>query len=234
MEEIRDIVEAFGRAAYRSKEADFDGVQIHAAHGYLLSQFLSPFFNRRKDVYGGSVENRARILLEVLERVKTNVGPEFPILVKMNSQDFLKDGLTLEDSLIVGAILQEGGIDGIELSGGTFISGKLIPSRNNIKSEEDEAYFKDAAKAFKEKIDMPLILVGGIRSFQLAEQLIGKGYADYISMSRPLICEPNLIKRWKSGDLRRAKCISDNKCLMSARSGEGIRCVMEKKQKKKI
>ena len=231
IEEIQNTVEAFVKAALRAKEAGFDGVQLHAAHGYFLSQFLSPFFNRRGDLYGGSVENRARVLLEVMKGIRAVVGPEFPILIKMNSQDFLKGGLTLDESLKVGVMLQQEGIDGIELSGGTIISGKLGPSRSGIKSEEKEAYFKNAAKAFKEKLNVPVILVGGIRSFQLAEQLITEEYADYISMSRPFIREPDLIKRWKSGDLRKAKCISDNQCFVSAKTGDGIYCVAEKKQR---
>ena len=230
IEKIQDIVETFVKAARRAKEAGFDGVQLHAAHGYLLSQFLSPFFNKRRDLYGGSVENRTRVLLEVLKGIRLAVGPEFPILIKMNSRDFLKGGLTLDESLKSGIMLQQGGIDGIELSGGTIVSGKSGPSRNGIKSEENEAYFKDAAKVFKEKLDVPIILVGGIRSFQLAEQLIREEYADYISMSRPFIREPDLIKRWKSGDLRKAKCISDNQCFASARAGDGVYCVAEKKQ----
>jgi len=130
-------------------------------------------------------------------------------------------------------MLSEGGIDAIELSGGTFVSGKLEPSRGGIKSEDKEAYFRDAAKLFKENLDVPLILVGGNRSFQLAEQLVNEGYADYISMSRPFIREPDLIKRWESGDLRKAECLSDNECFGPARAGEGIYCVTQRKQKKK-
>lgn len=231
-EDIQGIVESFSQAARRAKEAGSDGVQIHAAHGYLLSQSLSPVFNKRSDAYGGSVENRARFLLEVLHGVRATVGPDFPVLIKMNCQDFLEGGLTLDDSLKIGTMLGEGGIDAIELSGGTFVSGKLNPSRVGIKSEEKEAYFREAAKLFKEKINVPLILVGGNRSFELAEQLVDEGYADYISMSRPFIREPGLIKRWESGDLRKAECLSDNQCFGPAMAGEGIYCVTEKKQKK--
>ena len=232
-EDIRDIVESFGQAARRAKEAGFDGVQIHAAHGYLLSQSLSPVFNKRGDVYGGSVENRARFLLEVLHRVRAFVGKDFPVLIKMNCRDFLEGGLSLDDSLKTGTMLSEGGIDAIELSGGTFVSGKLNPSRGGIKSEDKEAYFRDAAKLFKENLGVPLMLVGGNRSFQLAEQLVREGYADYISMSRPFIREPDLIKRWKSGDLRKAECLSDNECFSPAGAGEGIYCVTQRKQKEK-
>jgi 2,4-dienoyl-CoA reductase-like NADH-dependent reductase (Old Yellow Enzyme family) len=233
VDDIQEIVVAFGQSASRAREAGFDGVQIHSAHGYLLSQFLSPAFNKRVDDYGGPVENRAKLLLEVLRRLRDDAGSDFPVLVKINSQDFLDGGLTLEDSLKVGAMLQEGGIDAIELSGGTLVSGKLSPSRMGIKSEEKEAYFRDSAKAFKEVLKVPIIMVGGNRSFQLAESLVTQGYTDYVSMSRPFIREPYLIKRWASGDLRKAACISDNQCFGPGMAGEGIYCVAEKKLREK-
>ncbi len=231
---IQEIVEAFGQAGRRAKEAGFDGVQIHAAHGYLLSQSLSPAFNRRQDGYGGPIEHRARLPLEVLKCLRIELGDDYPILVKMNSQDFLENGLSLQDALIVGAMLDEGGIDAIELSGGTMLSGHLSASRTKISSEEKEAYFKEAARAFKERIPVPLILVGGVRSFHVAENLVNEGVADYISMSRPFIREPDLIKRWESGDLRRAQCLSDNQCFGPARDGEGIYCVVERKARKEV
>jgi 2,4-dienoyl-CoA reductase-like NADH-dependent reductase (Old Yellow Enzyme family) len=231
--DIQRVVEAFGQAARRAKEAGFDGLQIHAAHGYLLSQFLSPVFNRRTDQYGGSVQNRARALLEVLEHVRAAVGTEFPVLVKMNCEDFLDGGFTLGDSLEVGVVLQKAGIDALELSGGTPLSGKFGPSRMRITSEQQEAYFREQAKAFKEKLSIPLILVGGIRTFDLAERLVGEGQADYISLCRPLIREPELIKRWAYGDLQRATCISCNRCFKPARAGEGIYCVVEKREKER-
>jgi 2,4-dienoyl-CoA reductase-like NADH-dependent reductase (Old Yellow Enzyme family) len=233
LDDIQEIVASFGEAASRAREAGFDGVQIHSAHGYLLSQFLSPAFNKRTDEYGGSVENRAKLLLEVLRSVRDHVGTDFPVLVKMNSQDFLDGGLTSEDSLKVGAMLQEEGIDAIELSGGTLISGKLSPSRMGVKSEEKEAYFRESAKAFKKVLKIPIILVGGNRSYQLVQRLVAQGYTDYVSMSRPFIREPDLVKRWASGDLRKAHCISDNQCFGPGMAGEGIYCVVEKELKKK-
>lgn len=233
IEDIQEIVKAFGQAAHRAKEAGFDGVQIHAAHGYLLNQFLSPAFNKRTDAYGGSIENRARILIEVLKNIRVNVGDNFPVLVKLNCQDFIKDGLTLSDSLKIGVFLQEEGIDAIELSGGMRLSGELSQFRMKINSEEKEAYFREEAKVFKKRLQVPLILVGGIRTFQLAEWLAEKGYADYIAMSRPFIREPSLVKRWELGDLRKATCISDNKCFEPTRAGEGIYCVVEKKQRER-
>lgn len=230
-DQIQEIVEAFGKAARRAKEAGIDGVQIHAAHGYLLSQFLSPAFNKRQDEYGGPVENRARAALEVLQSVREAVGEDFPVLIKMNCQDFIERGQTLEDTVKAGVLLEQGGLDAIELSGGTMISGKFIPSRGGIKTEEKEAYFRDSAKTLKEKVGIPLVLVGGNRSFQLGERLVQEGYADYISMSRPLIREPHLIKRWADGELEKAKCLSDNQCFGPAMAGEGIYCVVDKKEK---
>ena len=229
--EIGQIVQAFAEGAERAKKAGFDGVQIHSAHGYLLSQFLSPAFTRRTDDYGGSIENRARALMDVLRAVRSAVGPDYPVLVKMNGRDFIDNGLGLEDSLQVGRMLAKGGMDAIELSGGFLTGGKLNPSRTEIHSEEEEAYFRQEAKAFREQIGVPLILVGGNRSYQVAESIVAEGTADYISMCRPLIREPGLVNRWKSGNLAKSACISDNQCFGPARAGEGIYCVTEKKEK---
>jgi len=231
IQDIKEMVSSFGEAARRARDAGFDGVQIHSAHGYLLSQFLSPFFNRRTDEYGGNIQNRARILLEVLETIRNVVGWDYPVLVKLNSQDFIENGLKLENSMRVGTMLSEGGIDGIELSGGLLTSSSLSPSRRGITSKNKEAYFRNEARSFKKAINVPLILVGGIRSYHVANQLIDERVADYIAICRPFIREPDLIKRWKAGDLRKAACISDNMCFSPAMAGKGIYCVTEKKQK---
>jgi 2,4-dienoyl-CoA reductase-like NADH-dependent reductase (Old Yellow Enzyme family) len=230
---IRGLVLAFADAARRAKAAGFDGVQIHSAHGYLLSQFLSPSFNRREDKYGGSIENRAGIHLEIYQAIRKAVGEEFPVLIKMNCQDFAENGLTLEDSLHVGRALADAGLDAIELSGGLLTGGKLSPSRSGIKTEEQEAYFREDALAFKNKINIPLILVGGMRSLEVAERLVEDGVADYISMSRPFIREPALINRWKAGDRQRALCKSDNLCFGPGMQGKGIYCVTEELEKGK-
>ncbi len=227
IEDIQKVIEAFGLAASRAKEAGFDGVQIHAAHGYLLSQFLSPAFNRRKDGYGGRWENRARALMEVYGSVRGAVGEDFPVMVKMNSQDYLDGGLSLDESTRVAEMLSEAGVDGIEVSGGTLLSGKFIPSRLGISSPEKEGYFQDAARAFKGRVAVPIILVGGIRSYEVARRLVEGGVVDYISMSRPFIREPGIVKRWKAGDTRRADCISDSKCRVAGLAGEGVHCVVK-------
>jgi len=229
IEDIKETIEAFGKAAARAREAGFDGIQIHAAHSYLLSQFLSPAFNHRGDVYGGGIENRARMPVEVVQGIRERVGQDYPVLIKQNSRDFLEGGLELEDSLQASVMLKEAGVDAIEVSGGTFASGDLMPIRRGIATEGDEAYFKAEARAFKERVNLPIILVGGIRSFAVAERLVNDQCADYISMSRPFIREPGLINRWHSGDLQKATCLSDSKCLRPALAGKGIYCVVEKR-----
>jgi len=233
IEDIKETIEAFGKAGQRACSAGFDGVQIHAAHSYLLSQFLSPAYNHRRDAYGGSIENRARMLVEVVQAIREGVGEDYPFLVKMNSRDFLEGGLELEDALQAGAMLKGVGIDAIEVSGGTFASGDLMPIRRGIATEGDEAYFKHEARAFKERISLPIILVGGIRSFSIAEKIVDDHSADYISMCRPFIREPDLINRWQSGDLRKAACLSDSKCLRPALAGKGVYCVVEKRLRDK-
>ena len=221
--DIQELIKAYAQAAIRAKEASFDAVQIFAAHGFFLSQLLCPRYNDRTDQYGGNIQNRARMLLEVLGAVRNAVGPSYPVLVKLNSHDFVENGLSLEDALQVSLMLEKGGIDAIEISGGLLNNPKAL--RDDIKSEEDEAYFQNEARAFKEKIKVPLILVGGIRSYNVARQLIEQGVADYISMCRPFICEPDLINRWQTGNLTKAACISCNNCVEQAQAGYGISCI---------
>jgi 2,4-dienoyl-CoA reductase-like NADH-dependent reductase (Old Yellow Enzyme family) len=231
--DIQDVVDAFAAGAERAQKTGFDGIQIHAAHGYLISQFLSPYFNQRNDEYGGSIENRARILLEVVRAVRATVGNGYPVLVKLNCQDFHDNGLSLDDSVRAGIMLAGKGIDAIELSGGNRIAGKLGPVRAGINSAEKEAYFQSEAKSFKKKVTVPLIIVGGNRSLQVAERLVNEGVADYISMSRPLIREPHLINRWKAGDLTKSACVSDNLCYRPATKGNGIYCLTEERERKR-
>ncbi len=233
-EEIRKVVADFSESAARAQKAGFDAVQIHAAHGYLLSQFLSPTHNRRKDEYGGELENRARILLEVVTSVRQAVGPEYPILIKINSEDFEEGGFTKEEMIQVAISLEKAGVDAMELSGGTRNSGRNIPFRlGRLDNEADEVYYREAAKLYKEKISVPLLLVGGFRSYSVAEMLVTERLTDYVSLSRPLVREPDLIQRWKSGDKRKATCISCNLCYKPALEGKGIRCVVEEALKSK-
>jgi 2,4-dienoyl-CoA reductase-like NADH-dependent reductase (Old Yellow Enzyme family) len=226
-EDIERVVSAFGEAAARAKRSGFDAVQVHSAHGYLLSQFLSPATNHRTDLYGGTLSNRARIALEVLRSVRRAVGPDFPVLIKINSEDFVEGGFFVEETLEFSALLEEAGVDAVELSGATGRkSSQYHPARIGAISEENEAYYREAARRFKQKVKLPLILVGGIRSLHVAERLVNEGTADYIALCRPLICEPELVKRWKNGDTAKSACVSDNRCYTPARAGEGLRCVL--------
>jgi len=233
MTEIKQTVRDFTDAARRAKEAGFDGVQLHGAHGFLLNQFLSSFFNKRKDDYGNSIENRSRIVLEILNSIKRELGAEFTVTIKLNSDDFLEGGFTPEQMIKVSALLEKEGIDAIELSGGNSI-GKYSSSRvGKIDRTEEEVYYREAAKLYKKSIHVSLILVGGIRSFQVARELVEQELTDYIALCRPLIREPQLINRWQSGDTRKATCIYCNQCFIPTRAGEGLYCVVEAALNKK-
>jgi 2,4-dienoyl-CoA reductase-like NADH-dependent reductase (Old Yellow Enzyme family) len=231
--DIKELVTAFAAAAVRAKDAGFDAVQLHSAHGYLLSQFLSPIFNRRRDEYGGSIANRARIHVEILKAVRQAVGVDYPVLIKMNCQDFAEGGLSVADAVQAAELLAPAGLDAVEVSGGLLTGGKLSPIRPGINSPEKEAYFSAELQSFRKAINLPLILVGGIRSFEVAEHLVNDGLADYIAMSRPFIREPDLIRRWQDGDRRKATCRSDNLCFKPALAGQGIYCVTAEKEAKK-
>jgi 2,4-dienoyl-CoA reductase-like NADH-dependent reductase (Old Yellow Enzyme family) len=225
--EIERVVRAFANAAARAQRAGFDAVQIHAAHGYLLSQFLSPVMNRRRDEYGGSLANRSRIVLQVVRAVREAVGRDYPLLIKLNSEDFMEGGFSVEEMLALSAQLESEGLDAVELSGGTLDdASRHSPSRPGAVAKEKEAYYQGAARRFKEQVRLPLILVGGIRSLEVAEQLVAEGVADCIALCRPLICEPDLVKRWRGGDRRASACLSDNRCFQPAIAGEGLRCLL--------
>ena len=225
LEDIERMISAFASGARRALAAGFDGVEIHSGHGYFLSQFLSPIFNRRQDAYGGSIENRTRIHLQICDAVRAVVGKDYPVLIKMNSTDLVEGGLTPDDGLQAAKRFCDAGFDAIEVSGGIIRTGRLSPSKPGINTESREAYFKEYARGIKAHIKTPLILVGGLRSYPVAEKIIAEGIADYISMSRPLIREPDLINRWQKGDQRRSQCTSDNLCFNPGLEGKGVFCV---------
>lgn len=232
--EIKQTIDDFVNAALRAKKAGFDGVQLHGAHGFLLNQFLSPFFNKRIDNYGGNIENRAWIILEIIDAIRLSLGQHFVVMIKLNSDDFLEGGFTPEQMVQVSKLLEEAGIDAIELSGGNSI-GKYSSSRiGRINRTEDEVYYRDAAKLYKKNINVPLILVGGISSLQVARELVEQELADYIALCRPLIREPDLIKRWLSGNTSKASCIYCNQCFIPTRAGEGLYCMVEAALNKNI
>jgi 2,4-dienoyl-CoA reductase-like NADH-dependent reductase (Old Yellow Enzyme family) len=226
VEEIHEMVQSFRKSAIRARTAGFDGVQVHAAHGWLLSQFLSPFYNRRNDEYGGSLENRARILLEIVRGIREDNGPDFLLLVKINSEDFLEGGFNSKEMVLVSKMLESAGVEALEVSGGTM-AAMYAGDYNNSYSPvtKSSVYYTEAAEMLKKELNIPVILVGGIRSFETAEALVRNGIADYISMCRPLIREPDLIKRWKAGDLRDSECVSDDACIQPGMEFKGVQCI---------
>ena len=207
-DEIADIVRRFGVCAAACKEAGFTGAQVHAAHGYLLSEFLSPRSNQRTDDYGGSLENRARALLECVASVRAAVGPDFPVSVKINSADFQKGGFAFEDSLQVVQWLEAAGVDLIEISGGTYEQPKLL-GVEGVEEQEDqfvkestrarEAYFVDFAQAMQEKVKVPLMVTGGFRRRDVMEQVVEEGSADVIGLGRPMCVMTDAPKRLLEG-----------------------------------
>ena len=193
--EIKQIVRRFGVCAAAVQEAGFTGVQVHAAHGYLLSQFLSPRSNHRDDEYGGDLANRARMLLDVIASVRKAVGPDFPVAVKLNSADFQKGGFDFADSLEVVQWLETASVDLIEISGGTYEQPKLLGVAGMEEEEKQEvkestmireAYFVDFALAMQEKVSIPLMVTGGFRQRRVMEQALETGSADLIGLGRPM------------------------------------------------
>lgn len=228
--DIGRVTAAFAAAAVRARAAGFDAVQLHAAHGYLLSQFLSPHYNTRHDDFGGSLDNRCRFLLGVVDAVHA-AAPGLPVLVKLNAEDFVDDGLTVEEMLQVAQRLEAHGAAGIELSGGLFRGSRFSPVRSGRQPPETEVYYEAAARRCKLTVGMPVILVGGIRTFSVAERLVAEGVADAVALCRPLIREPALPRRWAGGDTASSGCTSCGKCGRPALFGNGLVCVADPRYK---
>lgn len=219
LDEIRATVEAFAATAARCREAGTDAVQIHAAHGYLLSQFLNPYFNRRDDVYGGDISGRARIVMEIYDAVRDATGPDYPVWIKINARDLTDPSLSPEDFLYVCGELDKRGLDAVEVSGGAMISPQSSPSPL-IRNEDDEGHFAPDALRLADNISASVISVCGYRTPDVMERWLNKGVLAALSLCRPLISEPDLVKRWQQGDRRKARCISCSKCF-----NPGLACV---------
>jgi 2,4-dienoyl-CoA reductase-like NADH-dependent reductase (Old Yellow Enzyme family) len=223
LDEIGLTIEAYVDAAWRAKEAGFDGVQLHGAHGFLISQFLSPFVNRRTDEWGGDLEGRMRFLRAACQAAREQVGPDYPLLIKLGMMDGMDGGLSQEEGVRIVAALQEMGLDGVEISGGIGGSRNLN-TVTGIVDEEDEGYFLPLARQARPATSLPLILVGGFRSLSVMERTLSSGTADFISLCRPLICEPDLPNRLRQGVQKRSRCISGNRCWPEKPEDKGIAC----------
>jgi 2,4-dienoyl-CoA reductase-like NADH-dependent reductase (Old Yellow Enzyme family) len=212
--EILQLINRFGDGGRRAREAGFDFVQLHGAHGYLFSQFLSPATNHRQDHWGGSLSNRLRLHHNILLDIKAKAGNDYPVMIKLGVEDVIPDGLNFDDGCKAAKLLEKWGFESLEISQG--IRGKSYQDmefRPDITHIDQEAYFREWAKQIKPLVNVPIMMVGGLRSFELCDQIIQEGEADFISMCRPFICEPSLIARWINGDRRKARCTSCNLCL---------------------
>ncbi|MEJ2511946.1 MAG: NADH:flavin oxidoreductase [Anaerolineales bacterium] len=226
--EIEDLIDAFGQAARRARQAGFDAVQIHSAHGYLNSQFLSPLTNHRTDEWGGSLPNRMRFLQRVVESVRRYVGEDYPIFTKLGMMDGIEGGLTLEEGARVVAAMGQMGLDAVELSGG-FGSKHFVNVRKGIRREADEAYFLKLAQKARQATDLPLMLVGGFRSRTVMEKVLADGDADFISLCRPLINDPDFPNKLRAGTKQHSDCLSANNCWATGpREGIACKCPLEK------
>jgi 2,4-dienoyl-CoA reductase-like NADH-dependent reductase (Old Yellow Enzyme family) len=247
---IEETIDAFGAAARRAAEAGADAVQIHAAHGYLVNEFLSPFFNRRQDGWGGSEEGRFRFLGEIVAKVRGVLPPRMPVLVKLNADDFTpRPGITPALAAAYAKRLVGLGVAAVEVSGGTYygfqtirgeVPGKEIAralpawmrpaARIKLKWQQpanrfQAAYNLSAAETIKPALDgRPLILVGGLRGLAQMNDLIAREAADLIAMSRPFIREPSLVRRFAEGKATEASCISCNRCFAAMFNAREVRC----------
>lgn len=209
-DEIQAVIEGFGRAAKVARQTGFDGIQVHAAHGYLLSEFLSPLANRREDDWGGPLENRARLLVACVKEAKVSGGPGFSVSVKLNSADFQKGGFSFDDCLAVIDILDTLGVDFVEISGGNYEQPKMMDMEGlepvfeeptSASTRAREAYFLKYSKAVQERAKMPLMVTGGFRTAEAMNEAIAAGEADLIGIARPLCVDVAAPCRLLSGEI---------------------------------
>jgi len=223
LDEIAATIELFAQGVLAMKSAGFDGVQLHAAHGGLLSRFVSPYSNRRQDQYGGSLQNRVRIIREIVRGARARVGG-FPILIKVNGTDYLEGGIDMRSFPALAKALESCGVDAIEISGGMWdclvrseleLGFRPVPaaaSHTRISRPEDQSYFLGYAEVLD--LDIPVILTGGNRDVEVLEKILQHGKIDFLGMCRPFLSEPGLASRWLRGEGESwTDCISCNSCL---------------------
>jgi 2,4-dienoyl-CoA reductase-like NADH-dependent reductase (Old Yellow Enzyme family) len=209
--EVAVIVEGFAQSIRRIKEAGWDGVELHAAHSYLLAAFISPYSNKRTDKYGGRTANRVRLIREIMDRARALAGPDFPIMIKLNSEETVKGGVTLEMFPEIGEEIEKTGVAAIDVSGSDCL-------KKEINRPERETYFYSGAAALDVKV--PVIATGGNRSIDHLENVLGKNEVQFFGLSRPLIREPHLPVRWLEGrGSAAAECISCNGCFEDLSKG---------------
>lgn len=226
-EDINYIINAFKESAIRAKKSGFDGIEIHGAHTYLINQFLSPYYNTRKDEYGGSLENRMRFLVEIYTAMREGVG-DFPILVKLTSSEFFEGGLTFDETRIIAKKMEELGVDAIELSGNVHGRGESLIGQSFDGFEiPNEGYFSNFGKALSQEISIPIITVGGLKTFDKVNEIFNSSNIAFFGISRPLLTEPDLINKWEKGERGKVKCIRCSKC----RRPDGNYCIFVKRHR---
>ena len=204
-EEIFDIINRYGNTAQILKEAGFTGVQIHGAHGYLVSQFLSPISNQRTDQWGGSLENRTRFVIEVYRNIRKKVGPDYPVGIKINSADFQRGGFTEEESLEVLQFLDQEGMDLLEISGGSYENPAMMGHNKKQSTIDREVYFMDYIKKARKHTSKPLMLTGGFRTVSLMEEALAEDHLDIIGLGRPFCLYPHIANDIFHNGLERIK-----------------------------
>src|SRR5664279_2931467 len=224
--EIEGVINAFGEGAGRARQAGFDAVQLHGAHGYLPSQFLSPYTNRRQDEWGGNLENRLRLHREIYKAMRRNVGDDYPIFIKLGVEDGFAEGLELREGIQAAKMLADLGFDALEISSGVR-GEKYSGTEYKIKINKisKEAYFRSWSREIKAQVGIPIIAVGGLRTIGIMEEIIRNKEADFVALCRPLITEPALIGQWAKDPDKKSRCISCNKCLESLHKGKPLHCV---------
>ena len=255
VDQIDTIVADFAKGGRMLRDAGFDTVELHFGHHYLPSSFLSPKWNRRTDDYGGSLENRARLLLRILDAVRTEVGQGMAVTAKLNIRDAVRGGLEVDESIEVAKLLAATGkLDALQLTGGGSQQNQMYMFRGDVPRAEflkiipqwwqrlgfklfgrwilrgypyEEAYFLDHARRFRAALDLPLIYLGGVSTIETAERVLGEGF-QFVALGRALVREPDLVKRWEEGTARAATCIHCNKCMLSIYTG--TRCVIDNPQ----
>lgn len=224
--DIKRAIKAMADAVVRAKKAGFDGVELHYAHNYLVSQFIVPYFNKRTDEYGGPIENRARFAFEMLEAIREAVGPDYPIWAKVHGNDYLeKEGMTRKEAVYVARGLKERGITALNISGGNLLTGPY-PSRTDIMDDADQSYFREDAEYISAHMDIPLILTGGNRDMKVMEKVMASNRNIMaFGMARTLLAEPNLIASWARDRKVEPQCEACNGCMEVYGKGPS-RCVL--------
>lgn len=230
-DDIALVVSEFARAAAKCKEAGIDAVEVHAAHGYLLSQFLCPLSNSRTDEYGGPIENRARLAVQVVKAMRGAVGDDYPILVKINGSDHIEGGMTKEESLQACLMLQDAGADAIEVSGGVGFDAASSSTRPGIKLDTQGSYVDDAS-FIADSLRIPVICVCGFRDPAFIEKTLDTTSISAVSICRPIVRESGIVNRWQSGDRTPSACISCNRCFGAAGPGCPVLQMQQARQEK--